>query len=174
MTKKQPKNKGSNRNRTTYKDWITEEGLALIEGWARDGLTQEQIAHNIGINPATVTQWKKERPKIAKALKDGKEVIDRKVENALIKRALGYEYTEQTKEPVYNKETDKQEMVVTREVTKHVEPHTTAQIFWLKNRKPEDWRDVHRIDANVNTNNPFKDLTVDELREIAGLEKPLE
>ena len=77
-----------------YHDWITEEGLLKIEGWARDGLTDEQIAHNMGISPSTLYEWKKKYPEISEALKKGKEVVDREVENALLKRALGYEYEE--------------------------------------------------------------------------------
>lgn len=114
-----------------YQEWITDEGLLLLEGWARDGLTDEQIAHNIGINPATLYDWKKKYPKISESLKAGKEVIDRQVENALLKRALGYRYIEQTV-------TNKGEVV---EVEKYEHPNTTAIIFWLKNRKPIEWRD---------------------------------
>ena len=77
-----------------YRDWITEEGLLKIEGWARDGLTDEQISHNMGIHPSTLYEWQKKYPEITEALKKGKEVIDRQVENALLKRALGYEYEE--------------------------------------------------------------------------------
>jgi transposase-like protein len=102
-----------------YQEWITDEGLLLLEGWARDGLTDEQIAHNIGINPATLYDWKKKYPKISESLKAGKEVIDRQVENALLKRALGYKYIEQTV-------TNKGEVV---EVEKYEHPNTTAIIF---------------------------------------------
>ncbi|MDN9837833.1 helix-turn-helix domain-containing protein, partial [Clostridioides difficile] len=70
-----------------YEYWITEEGLIKIEGWARDGLTDEQIAFNIGINVKTLYDWKKKYSNICNALKKGKEVIDRQVENALLKRA---------------------------------------------------------------------------------------
>lgn len=119
-----------------YKEWLDPEGLLRIEGWARDGLVDEQIAQNIGINPATLYDWKKRYPEISKALKKGKEVVDRQVENALLKRALGYEYDEITTE--YGKET--------KRVTKQVVPDTTAQIFWLKNRKPDQWRDKRDIE----------------------------
>ena len=77
-----------------YQEWLTPEGLLKIEGWARDGLIDEQIAQNIGIRAATLYEWKKRFPEISEALKRGKEVIDRQVENALLKRALGYEYEE--------------------------------------------------------------------------------
>ena len=124
-----------------YDHWITEEGLIKIEGWARDGLTNEQIAHNIGINPDTLYTWIKKYPDIAESLKRGKEVVDRQVENALFKSAIGYMYEEETV-------TNAGDVVTTR---KYAKPNTTAQIFWLKNRKPDTWRDRQEQDVNVNT-----------------------
>lgn len=120
-----------------YREWLEPEGLLKIEGWARDGLTDEQIANNIGISVSCLNNWKNKYVEILESLKRGKEVIDRQVENALLKRALGYEYTETTRE--YIPELD--EMKTTKKVTKQVAPDTTAQIFWLKNRKPDKWRD---------------------------------
>lgn len=123
-----------------YADWLTPEGLLKIEGWARDGLTDEQIAGNIGIRAATLYEWKKKFPEISESLKRGKEVVDRQVENALLKRALGYEYEEV-------KEKFECGVMTERTVTKkEVAPDTTAQIFWLKNRKPEKWRDKPSYD----------------------------
>jgi transcriptional regulator with XRE-family HTH domain len=119
-----------------YDQWLTEEGLLLIEGWARDGLTDEQIAHNMGISRSTLAEWKKKHSDISDALKKGKEVIDRQVENALLKKALGYRYDE----VVYE---DGKEV---RRITKEVQPDTTALIFWLKNRKPAEWRDKQNIE----------------------------
>lgn len=118
-----------------YEYWLTPEGLIKLEGWARDGLTDDQIAKNIGINRDTLYRWKKAHSDISDALKKGKEVIDRQVENALLKRALGYIYEEVTFEGD----------VEVKRVIKQVVPDTTAQIFWLKNRKPEDWRDKREI-----------------------------
>ena len=122
-------------------EWLTPEGLLKIEGWARDGLINEQIAQNIGITATTLYEWKNKFPEISEALKRGKDVIDRQVENSLLKRALGYEHTETTREAVKDPESGNIEMRVTKEVTKTVIPDTTAQIFWLKNRKPDKWRD---------------------------------
>lgn len=122
-------------------EWLTPEGLLKIEGWARDGLINEQIAQNIGITATTLYEWKNKFPEISEALKRGKDVIDRQVENSLLKRALGYEYTETTREAVKDPESGNIEMRVTKKVTKTVIPDTTAQIFWLKNRKPDKWRD---------------------------------
>ena len=118
-----------------YEYWLTPEGLIKLEGWARDGLTDDQIAKNIGINRDTLYRWKKAHSDISDALKRGKEVIDRQVENALLKRALGYTYDEITFEG------DDE----VKRVRKQVIPDTTAQIFWLKNRKPEEWRDKREI-----------------------------
>ena len=148
-----------------YNEWITEEGLLKIEGWARDGLTDEQIANNIGIRRPTLYDWKNKYPDFSDALKKGKEVIDRQVENALLKRALGYEYVETTKELT------NLGLTVTKQVTKQVSPDTTAQIFWLKNRKPKEWRDKKEteVTGNLNVNNPFSDLSVEELRKLANL-----
>ena len=126
-----------------YEYWLSPEGLLKLESWARDGLIDEQIAENIGINPATLYDWKKKYPEISESLKKGKEVVDIEVENALLKRALGYEYTE-TKTEEYMVEG-----VPVKRVTKTVKeviPDTTAQIFWLKNRKPGQWRDKQDIE----------------------------
>lgn len=130
-----------------YLEWLTEENLIKIEGWARDGLTDEQIAHNMGINVSTLYVWKKEHTEISESLKKGKEVVDFLVENALLKRALGYEYeetiTEKTQVPFLNKDGEvvKKEQIHIKKVVRHALPDVTAQIFWLKNRKPDKWRD---------------------------------
>lgn len=117
--------------------WLTPEGLLKLEGWARDGLTDEQIAQNMGICVATLYNWKSKHLEILESLKRGKEVVDRQVENALLKRALGYKYDEVTIE----------KGVETKRVTKEVVPDTTAQIFWLKNRRPDKWKDKQDIEV---------------------------
>lgn len=159
MSKKRT-NKGGRRGK--YQEWLTDEGLIKLEGWARDGLTNEQIAKNIGINPDTLYTWIKKYPEISESLKKGKEVVDRQVENALLKRALGYKYQEVTKELINGV------MIPIKIVTKEVQPDVTAQIFWLKNRKPEMWRDKREteLSGGINVNNPFEDLTTEELRKL--------
>ena len=92
-----------------YQEWVEPDGLILLQGWAREGLSEEQIAHNMGITRETLRVWKKKYSGISAALKKGKAVVDFAVENALLKKALAGD--------------------------------TTAQIFWLKNRKPDVWRD---------------------------------
>lgn len=112
--------------------------LILVEGWCRDGLTEEQIAANLGISVALLNKWKKRHPEFKEALKRGKEPADREVENALFKAAKGYDYYEETV-------TTKGEVV---QVRKYQPPNITAAIFWLKNRKPHEWRDKqeHKVD----------------------------
>lgn len=146
-----------------YTEWINEDGLIKIGGWAKDGLTDEQIAQNIGISRSTLNEWKKRFPDIKDTIKRGKEVVDRQVENALFKSAVGYEYTEITKEL-----TDSG-MKVTKRVTKQVAPNPTSAIFWLKNRKPDKWRDKKetQVSGEMSVNNPFAGLSEKELRKLA-------
>jgi hypothetical protein len=109
-----------------YQQWIEPEGLLKMEGWARDGLTDEQIAENIGITAATLYEWKKRFSDISEALKKGKEVVDFEVENALFKNAINGD--------------------------------TTAQIFWLKNRRPDKWRDKQNIELSKPIDDTAKEL----------------
>lgn len=134
-----------------YEKWLEQEGLLLIECWARDGLTDEQIAGNMGVSRSTLNSWKDRYPDILDALKKGKEIVDRQVENALLKRALGYEYEEIKEKYEFG---ELSERTVTK---KQVAPDTTAQIFWLKNRKPKDWRDKQeRLDNTAEDNDMVK------------------
>lgn len=144
-----------------YQEWVTDEGILKIEGWARDGLTDKQIAHNIGVTEQTLNNWKNKYPSLFESLKRGKEVVDRQVENALLKRALGYNYEEVTEE-------ESEDGFKRKVVYKHVSPDTTAQIFWLKNRKPAEWRDVKQIDGNVNVKqeNPFEGISTDDIKKL--------
>lgn len=119
-----------------YHEWLEPDGLLLIEGWARDGLTNEQIAYNMGISRETLNQWCNKYPDIADTLKRSKEVVDRQVENALFKNAM--------------------------------DGNITAQIFWLKNRKPKEWRDKRDVQVEGEVNNPFKGLTTEELKKMVG------
>lgn len=127
-----------------YEHWLTEEGLTLLKGWARKGLTDEQIAKNMGVRRSTLSDWKNKYPDISDALKKGKEVVDIEVENALLRKALGFSYVEETRERRFNKTTGEYEMMVVKSVKKHCPPDTIAAIFWLKNRKPMDWRERNR------------------------------
>ena len=122
-----------------FDEWLTEDGLLQIQGWARDGLIEEQIAHNMGISERSLCDWKNRFPAIASALKKGKAPVDLEVENALLKRALGYDYEETITEIEEIGEGRQKKHV--RKVKKHMAADVTAQIFWLKNRRPGRWRD---------------------------------
>ena len=134
--------------RGKYEDWLDEDSLLKVQGWARDGLSNDPIAHNIGITAKTLCEWQNRFSEFRNAIKKGKEVVDREVENAMLKRALGYEYDEVTQEPVTDKDTGVTEMRVTKRVTKQIVPDVTAQIFWLKNRKPEEFRDKRDVELS--------------------------
>lgn len=77
-------------------EWLTKEGLTKLGGWARSGLSDEQIAKNVGVSRSTLNEWKKKYPDISDTLKKEKEVADFEVENALFRRATGYEHEEVT------------------------------------------------------------------------------
>ena len=186
--------------------WTTPEGLIQLEGWARDGLTDEQIAHNIGISTSTLYNWKNKKLEIVESLKKGKSVVDREIENALFKRAKGFTVTETqykvvavddelikvrrrdyaNKWKLKHPDASKQEVEdaaikgvkTTRRiklgvVEKEVPPDTTAAIFWLKNRKPEQWRDKHEteLSGGIGVHNPYAKLTDAELKKIAHEQK---
>ena len=108
-------------------EWLVEDNLILLEGWSRAGLTQEQIAHNMGIGLTTLKEWRKKAPTIEASLKKGREVVDFEVENALLKNAL--------------------------------EGNVTAQIFWLKNRKKNEWREkIEYSNTSNETNNQIQNI----------------
>lgn len=120
------------------KQWLEPEGLTLIEGWARKGLTNEQIAQNMGIARQTLQKWLNDYQDISDTLKKGKEVVDFEVESKLFRNAMGYHYEE---EKTFIEEVDGK-LKKRKEIYKrYARPDTTAQIFWLKNRLPKDWRD---------------------------------
>lgn len=139
-----------------YVECLTEENLLRIEAWARDGLTDDDIAEKIGISASTLYEWKKKYPKFSEALKKGKEVADILVENALFKKTQGYNAkirkAFKLKEVIYDngKKVKETERIEYAEDEVHIPADTTAQIFWLKNRKPEIWRD--RVEQKVDIN----------------------
>ena len=79
---------GSDVAKGKFEYWLTEDGLLLLSGWARDGLSKEQMAHNMNISRATLNQWEKRFSDISDAIKKGRDVVDYEVENALYKKAL--------------------------------------------------------------------------------------
>ncbi len=75
-------------NIAKYQEWTSPEKQVLLEGWAKDGLTDEQISHNMGISASTLYEWKKKHPEFSETIKKGKEVVDYEVENALLQQAM--------------------------------------------------------------------------------------
>ena len=156
--------------RGKYQEWLTEDGLLCIEGWARDGLSDSQIAQNIRISVQTYYEWQRRFPSFREAIKKGKAPVDFKVENALLKRALGYSYIETTTdfELVDTGKTDEdgkpimeKKVKSVRSVKKEVAPDVGAQAFWLKNRRPDVWREKREEQIKV-TNADYSLL--DEVR----------
>lgn len=145
-----------------YHEWLQQDNLLMIEGWARQGLTDEQIASNIGIGTTTFYTWVDRFPVIRESLKKGKAPVDFEVENALYKRAVGFEYEEtETLIEEVNGETKKK----VKRIKRTALPDTSAIIFWLKNRKPEQWRKM-----NPTVENKLKAETEKLLKEAQSLE----
>lgn len=149
-----------------------EPKLLLVEAWARDGTIDEDIAKKLGVAYSTFRVYVDKYPALSAALKRGKEVADVEVENALFRRAIGYQYDEVTRESDKRIDPETGElvdvMVETKRVTKEVQPDVAAQIFWLKNRRPDKWRDKQDIQhsGSMDVNNPMKGLTTEELRKL--------
>lgn len=143
-----------------YQEWRSPAGLGKIEEWARNGLTDEQMAGNMGISCSTFYEWKNRFPEISEALKKGKAVADLEVENALFRRACGYKVIETKRAPRLDKESGEVVLEVISETEKEVPPDVTAAIFWLKNRKPEQWRDGKALDVSGKLAAPLGDFEI--------------
>lgn len=129
--------------RGKFKEWLTEDNLKRINAWVRDGLSDAQVAKNMGISKTTFYDWIGKYPAISDSVKKGKEPIDFEVENALLKRALGYDYEETKTIITLNAKGEREKKVI--KTQKHISPDPTAAIFWLKNRQPEKWRKTTKI-----------------------------
>lgn len=116
-----------------------EPKLELVQGWASDGLIDEQIANNLDIAYSTFREYKKMFPALSAALKKGKEEADYEVQNALYRTALGFTYYEEVTNALGD----------TVSIAKYAKPNTTAQIFWLKNRCPDKWRDKTEVKQDI-------------------------
>lgn len=169
--KKTPATKRTQGNQAKYGPWLTADGLLCIEAWARDGLDMDRLALKCGVTRETFRRWIKMFPEIAKAVSKGKDPYDIEVENALHNRALGYtielKKTFKVRRIDYDAEGRKvreyEELVVGIDEM-HVPADTTAEIFWLKNRKPDEWREKRESILNMN-------LDVEDLTPLAELLK---
>lgn len=145
----------------------TNESLEYAKKFAREGLTDEEIASRLGIGTRTLYDWKKKYPQFMQAIKENKDYFDSKVEDALLKRALGYECEET--EIIASRDGKNSKVKKTK---KAIPPDVTAIIFWLKNRQPDKWR--NRIELQhggvIRTESNMSELSIEELRELAKLE----
>jgi hypothetical protein len=156
------------------------EKLTLVTAWARDGLIEADICHNLGISVQTLNVYKHEHPELVESLKIGKEVADILVINALFKRTQGYKYDEVTKELVIARDKygeaiiDKagavvQELKITKVVTKEVLPDPTSIIFWSKNRMPDQWRDKREVEKTIEVRVPILEEIQDTFKHMRQL-----
>ena len=115
--------------------WLTREGILLIASWRRGGSSVSEIAEKIGVSPKKLESMAKSENALYDALRYGREQTDAMVEEALLKKALGF-YVSEEKRVV---KANGQEEITT--VSKEVPPDVTAAAAWLKNRCPDKWRD---------------------------------
>lgn len=128
------------KNESKVDYWLSDDGLILLEAWSRDGNTFEDICAKMGTNRMTLWNWRKQYPEIKKALETPKEVVDYKVENAVLKAALGYK-TKEIKVTIGRKIFNGETVEMLKETTiKEIAPNITAAMFWLNNRKHDQWK----------------------------------
>lgn len=127
--------------------WTTPEGLALLAAWSREGCDAAEIARRCGVRETVLRGWARRCPSVEAALRGTREAVDAQVEEALLKRALGYVYTEAVEE--INGENGKR-----RETHKYEPPNVMALKLWLACRRPDRWgarigdgEAMNRVDA---------------------------
>lgn len=136
--------------------------MLLLEGWAREGLNDEQIAHNMGVHPATYYRWQADHNELREAIKKGKAPVDFEIENSLRDAAKGQRII--LKKPIKLKTTKRlagkgtieEEHVEYVEEEIYIPPNVTAQIYWLNNRKPDKWRNRKAVDVEATNAEPVK------------------
>jgi len=138
---------------------LVKPNLRIIKGWYQDGLIDTDVARRLNINVKTLAKYRERYEELANACREGKEAPDYDVQNALLKRALGYEY-EETK--IIGTKDGSQKI---EKVKKHIPPDTVACIFWLKNRKRTEWRDRWELEHSVSLDSVLSALPP-EVREL--------
>lgn len=152
----------ASENASIVDEWLEDDKLMLLEAWARDGYTYVDIADRIGIAPSTLRKWRTQYEEIDKALKTGREIIDYKVENALLKAALGYT-SKEVKVVIGKQVKDGQVFQITKETTyREVAPNVTACAMWLNNRLPDKWK--RNRDKEVNLDDEDSNITISIVR----------
>jgi hypothetical protein len=135
-----------------YQEWLLEENLKNLKEWSQNGLTDIQIANNMGIGVSTLYEWKNKYSEFSEALKNGKEIADLQVVNSLYKKTQGYNAqirkNFKLKEVKYNndgKKISEKETLVIGIDEVHIPPDTMAIIYWLNNRMPSEWKNKQEI-----------------------------
>lgn len=179
-----------------YKKWLEPDNLTKLRSWARDGLTNEQIAKKIGIKRQTFQRWLSTYSDMSDALKKGKEIVDAEIEDSLIsimkKHTVTTTQYKMVKKDAFNLKAERSKFAniykldhpnATKEevgiaVAEHVDvyekipisktvtevdPNASAIIFWLKNRRPDIYRD--QIFQKLNEANARKTLAEAQLSE---------
>lgn len=148
-----------------WDEWIEDDGLLVIKGWARDGYTDLEIAKNIGIGMSTFTEWKQKFPSIVAALKKGRRPAIVEVEDTFFEKKLsGYfvdeEIVEVTEHPDKSKTTHRKKM------KRWIPPDTTAMIFYLKCKKGRLYNDRAAMLADTENNNGKLDELIEAVKEV--------
>lgn len=140
--------------------WLTDDGLILLAAYARDGMTNQEIADKIGVTKRTFTRWMEEYPEIREAVNTSKELVDYKVENALLKAALGY--TAKESKVIMRLRQGKLTTVEQETTIKEVAPDVRAITLWLNNRQTKKWR--RNADNVLDNNEEDSNITVNIIR----------
>lgn len=145
----------------TKEDILTDEGLLLVECLVRDGLTMNAVAEKLGITPQTFWLWRQKYEQLENACRQGKQLVDYKVENALLKAALGYK-TETVKTVIGPPDTNGNREVRVEKTQTETGPNVTACLAWLNNRKPEQWR--RNRDATLELEDEKSGITINIIK----------
>jgi len=139
MTKRKPKNELQKRG---PKSLFRTEYIRIAEVAAKFGATHDEIAKELGVSLFAFNSWRVKYPQLSTVLNIAKEVADARVEKSLYHRAVGYSHPAVKFLVVAGK-------VVEKHYTEYYPPDVTAGIYWTKNRMPDRWRDVQRVEAEL-------------------------
>lgn len=143
------------------KFWLSKDGLTLIAGWRRQGISLTDIATEyIGISKTGFWGWYKESEDLRKACAVSLDIANSDVENALLRRATGYDYWEEIWDLVEG------ELILTRKLKKHIPPDTKAILSWLYNRLPNRWRAMQEPLESTQYTETVKNILV-AMKEVA-------
>lgn len=146
--------------------WLSEPGLQLIAGWRRNGVPLTDIAtKNVGVSKTAWWGWYRESEDLRKACANAKDVADYTVEDALYRRAVGYDYWEEVWELVEG------EVIMTRKIKKHLPPDTKAIMQWLFNRMPNTWRALQEPLEETEYQETIQNILV-AMKEVAETKEP--